>query len=102
MQVTKLHMSHHKKINIVNLCTPPRLTIDPDHATEDTDITNTSAYNEALGTTILTSDINAYSTIWHSHTDDHRGNLISHLRQNSTVATLNDTLNDNYSTLVIK
>ena len=36
-----------------------------------------------------TSDVNAHSTLWHSYTDDHRGELISETLSNSNHITLN-------------
>ena len=38
---------------------------------------------------VLTRDINAHSTLWHSHTDDHRGPLIADVISNSDHITLN-------------
>ena len=38
---------------------------------------------------ILTGDVNAHSTLWYSHTDDHRGQLISDIISNSEHITLN-------------
>ena len=38
---------------------------------------------------ILTGDVNAHSTLWYSHTGDHRGQLISDIISNSEHITLN-------------
>ena len=38
---------------------------------------------------VLTGDVNAHSTLWHSHTDDHRGQLIADVISNSDHITLN-------------
>ena len=38
---------------------------------------------------VLTGDVNAYSTLWHSYTDDHRGQLIADVISNSDHITLN-------------
>ena len=37
----------------------------------------------------LTGDVNAHSTLWHSYTDDHRGQLIADVISNSDHITLN-------------
>ena len=38
---------------------------------------------------VLTGDVNAHSTLWHTHTDDHRGQLIADVISNSDYITLN-------------
>ena len=38
---------------------------------------------------VFTSDVNTHSTLWHSYTDDHRGELISDVFNNSDYITLN-------------
>ena len=38
---------------------------------------------------VLTGDVNAHSTLWHSYTDDHRGQLIADVISNSDHITLN-------------
>ena len=38
---------------------------------------------------IITGDVNAHFTLWHSYTDDHRGELISETLSNSNHITLN-------------
>ena len=38
---------------------------------------------------VLTGDVNAHSTLWHSYTDDHRGQLIADVISNSDRITLN-------------
>ena len=38
---------------------------------------------------VLTGDVNAHSTLWHSYTDDHRGLLIADVISNSDHITLN-------------
>ena len=39
--------------------------------------------------TVLIGDVNAHSTLWHSYTDDHRGQLIAGVIGNSDHITLN-------------
>ena len=38
---------------------------------------------------VITGDVNAHSTLWHSYTDDHRGQLIADVIINSDHITLN-------------
>ena len=38
---------------------------------------------------VITGDVNAHSTLWHSYTDDHRGQLIADVIINSDYITLN-------------
>ena len=89
LQIIKIHLSQNKQLHLTNIYIPPRLTTDPDHATEDTDITDSLNYITTLPSSIITGDINAHSTTWHSHTDDHRGNLIADIILNSTQTMLN-------------
>lgn len=89
LQTIKIHLTQHKHLHITNIYIPPRQTTDPDHLTEDTDITNTFNYLDTLTNHIISGDINAHSTTWHSNTDDHRGTLIADLLQQSTHIILN-------------
>ena len=68
---------------------PPRQTTDPDHTTEDTDITNTLHYLDTLTNNIITRDFNTYSTTWYSNMNDHRGILIADIIHNFSQITLN-------------
>ena len=58
----------------------------------------TRPYNTAYSTSqtyhILTGDVNAHSTLWHSYTDDHRGKLIAYINPDHI------TLNTNTPTRV--
>ena len=52
----------------------------------------TQTYNTAYSTvphSVLSGNVNAYSTLWHSYNDDHRGQLIADVFQNSDHITLN-------------
>ena len=80
IQLLKIHTKHFKDITIVNIYIAPRNTATPHHGTidtTDTDITNCIQYITNLPNSIITGDVNAHSTLWHSYTDDHRGELIS-------------------------
>ena len=68
---------------------PPRDTTDPNHGTEDTDITNTFTHLTNIDNHLITGDINAHSHQWHSPTEDHCGILIADIIANSNQITLN-------------
>ena len=59
------------------------------HNTTDTDITNSIQYITDIPNSIITGDVNAHTTLWHSYTDNHRGELISETLSNSNHITLN-------------
>ena len=89
LQIIQLHVTHKKNYTIANIYIPPRNTTSPDHATCDADITSCIQYITNLPNSIISGDINAHSPIWHSHTTDHRGDLIADLLGNSDHITLN-------------
>ena len=89
LQIIQLHITHKKIYTIANIYIPPRNTTSPDHATSDADITSCIQYITNLPNSIISGDINAHSPIWHSHTTDHRGDLIADLLGNSDHITLN-------------
>ena len=89
LQIIQLHITHKKIYTIANIYVPPRNTTSPDHATCDADITSCIQYITNLPNSIISGDINAHSPIWHSHTTDHKGDLIADLLGNSDHITLN-------------
>ena len=92
LQIIQLHITHTKIYTIANIYIPPRNTTSPDHATCDADITSCIQYITNLPNSIISGDINAHSPIWHSHTTDHRGDLIADLLGNSDHITLNTNI----------
>ena len=48
---------------------------------------------------ILTGDVNTHSTLWHSYTDDHRGQLIADVISNSDHITLQQTSSPHVTTV---
>ena len=50
---------------------------------------NRTEWEEEVNVPVMSPDINAHSPIWHSHTTDHRGDLIADLLGNSDHITLN-------------
>ena len=68
---------------------PPRDTTSTHYKTADTDIQHCIQYITNIPHSVLTGDVNAHSTLWHSYTDDHRGQLIANVISNSDHITLN-------------
>ena len=56
----------------------------------DTDIAYYIQHITNIADSILTGDVNAHSTLWYSHTDDHRGQLISDTISNPEHIILNN------------
>ena len=59
------------------------------YKTADTDIQHCIQYIINIPHSVLTGDVNAHSTLWHSYTDDHRGQLIADVISNSDHISLN-------------
>ena len=55
----------------------------------ETDIQHCIHYITNIPHSVLTGDVHAHSTPWHSYTDDHRGQLIVYVINNSDHITLN-------------
>ena len=82
-----VHINKTKHITIANIYIPPRDTISTHYKTADTDIQHCIQYITNIPHSVLTGDVN--STLWHSYTDDHRGQLIADVISNSDHTTLN-------------
>ena len=63
--------------------------MSPHYNTVDTDIAYCIRHVTNIPDSILTGDVNAHSTLLYSHTEDHRGQLISDIISNSEHITLN-------------
>ena len=78
-----VHINNTKHITIANIYIPPRDTTSTHYKTADTDIQHCIQYITNISHSVLTGDVNAHSTLWHSYTDDHRGQLIVDVISNS-------------------
>ena len=87
--MVKVHINNTKHITIANIYIPPRDTTSTHYKTADTDIQHCIQYITNMPHSVLTGDVNAHSTLWHSYTDDHRGQLIADVISNSDHITLN-------------
>ena len=89
LQMVMAHINNTKHITIANIYIPPRDTTSTHYKTADTDIQHCIQYITNIPHSVLTGDVNAHSTLWHSYTDDHIGQLISDVISNSDHITLN-------------
>ena len=87
--MVKVHINNTKHITIANIYIPPRDTTSTHYKTADTDIQHCIQYITNIPHSVLTRDVNAHSTLWHSYTDDHRRQLIADIISNSDHITLN-------------
>ena len=87
--MVKVHINNTKHITIANIYIPPRDSRSTHYKTADTDIQHCIHYITNIPHSVLTGDVNAHSTLWHSYTNDHRGKLIADVINNSNHITLN-------------
>ena len=87
--MVKEHINNTKHITIANIYIPPRDSTSTHyiqlHKTADTDIQHITNIPHS----VLTGDVNAHSTLWHSYTDNHSGQLIADVISNLDHITLN-------------
>ena len=79
--MVKVHINNTRHITIANMHIPPRDSTATHYKPADTD--NTAYSTSRTYHSVLTGDVNADSTLWHSYTDDHRGQLIADVISNS-------------------
>ena len=89
LQIVKIHINNTNHITIANIYIPPRDITSTHYKTADTDIQHCIQYITNIPHSVLTGDVNAHSTLWHSYTDDHIGQLIADVISNSDHITLN-------------
>ena len=73
--MVNVHINNTKHITITNMYIPSPGTISMYYKTADTDIQHNIQYITKIPHSVLTGDVNAHSTLWHSYTDDHTGQL---------------------------
>ena len=84
-----VHINNTKHITIANIYIPPRDNTSMHHKTAGTDIQHCIQYITNIPHSLLTGDVNAHSTLWHSYTDDHRRQLTADVISNSDHITQN-------------
>ena len=67
----------------------PRDITSTHYKTADTGVQHYIQHITNITHSVLTGDVNAHSTLWHSCTDVHRGQLIADVISNSEHITLN-------------
>ena len=94
--MVKVHINNTKHITIANICIPPRDNTSTHYKTADTDIQHCLQDITNIPHSVLTGDVNAHSTLWHSYTNDHKGKLMADvtLQQTSSpdITTVSNTL----------
>ena len=83
LQAVKVHHNNTKDITIANIYIPPRDSTSTHYKTADTDIQHFIQHITKIPHSVLTGDVKAHSTLWHSYTDDHRGQLVADVISNS-------------------
>ena len=82
--MVKVHINNTKHITIANIYIPPRDSTSTHCGTADTGI----QHIRNIPHSVLTGDVNAHSMLWHSYTNDHKGQLIADIISNSDHITL--------------
>ena len=80
--MVKVHINNTDHTTIANIYILPRDTTATHYKTADTDIQHCIQYITNIPHSILTGDVNAHSTLWHSYTDDYKGQLIADVISN--------------------
>ena len=75
--MVNVHINNTKHITLASMYIPPRDRTSTHYKTSDTDIQHCIQYFINIPHSVLTGDVNAHSTLWHSYTDDNNGQLIS-------------------------
>ena len=89
LQMVMVHSNNTKHITIVNIYIPRRDSTSTHYITTKTDIQHCIQYITNIPHSVLTGDLNAHTTLCHSYTDDHRGQLIADVISNLDHITLN-------------
>ena len=89
LQMVKVHINNTKHTTIANIYIPPRDSTSTHYKAADTDIQHRIQHITNIPHSVLTGDVNAHSTLGHSYTDDHRGQLIADVISNPDHITLN-------------
>ena len=89
LQMVKVYINNTKHITIANMYIPLETAHPRNKNTADTDIEHCIQYITNIPHSVITSDVNAHSTLWHSYPDNHREHLIADVISNSDHITLN-------------
>ena len=100
--MVKVHVNNTKRITIESIYISPRDSTSTHYKTADTDIQHFIQYITNIPHSILTGDVNAHSTLWHSYTGDRRGQLIANVISKSDHITLNTNTPTNVSNTTLQ
>ena len=89
LQMVKVHLNNTKHITIANVYIPPRDRTSTHYKTADKDIQHCIQHITTVPHSVLTGDVNAHSSLWHSYTDDYRGQLIAEVISSSDHISVN-------------
>ena len=89
LRMVKVHIDNTKHITIANIYVLPRDTTSTHCRTADTEIRHCMQCITGIPHSVLAGDVGAHSTLWHSYTDDHRGQPMADVIRNSDHITLN-------------
>ena len=89
LNMVKVHINNTKHITIAHMYIPPRDSTSTHYKTVDTDIQSCIQHFTNIPHSVLTGDVTAHYTLWHSYTDGHRGQLITDVISNSDHITRN-------------
>ena len=84
LQMVKVHINNTKHITIANIYIPPQDSTSTLCKTAEKSIQHCIQYITNIPHSVLTGDVNSHSTLWHSYTDDHRGQLITDAKHHTT------------------
>ena len=87
--MVKVHINNTKHITIANIYIPPRGGRSAHYRTSDMYIRHCMQYVTDMLHSVRAEDAVAHSTLWHSYTDDHRGQLVTDVISNSVHMALN-------------
>ena len=87
LQMVKVHLNNTKHITIAYI--PPRDSTSTHYKSDDKDIQHCIQHITTIPHSVLTGDVNAHSSLWHSYTDDQREQLIAEVISNSDYISLN-------------
>ena len=87
--MVKVRINNTKHITITVIYIPPRDSTSTHYKTVDTDVQHCIQYITNIPHSVLIGNVNAHSTIWHSYTDDHKGQLLANVISSSDHITLN-------------
>ena len=87
--MVKVHIDNTKHITIANIYIPSRDSTSTHYKTADTDIQHCILLITIIPHSVLIGDVNVHSNLWHSYTEDQRGQQIADVISNSDHMTLN-------------